>query len=117
MLAGRIPERCLDSRFRRGSGILPAGCTGLSRARPAPTRPSQPRPVESGAGVGFASWGDVLVACNGVSGEPWIVGDQSVEQRAQAVVLGVLEGDVVGAFQFDAEGEVCLLYTSPSPRD
>ncbi len=64
---------------------------------------TQARPVKVRTGIGLAARRNVGVARERVDR---ITPDDEADQRGERIVLRVLEGHAIAAFQFDADGEV-----------
>lgn len=60
-------------------------------------------PIKSFPGVGFTPWGDMLMPGDF---ESLIMMLKSIKEQSEGVILFGFVRDIIGAFEFDADGEV-----------
>ncbi len=67
-------------------------------------------PVKCDAGIGFSPGGYIRVAYDALSVDTRISVNQGYHNRGQHFILNLLVGHIIGAFEFDANGEVVTLF-------
>src|SRR5437899_5161923 len=99
---GQAVQRASPAAMR---GLVVGDRTPASRQ----CQPAQALPVEGGARVGFAAWGNVAVPGN--IADP-VSAAQRPRERREHGVLRVGIRHVVGAFEFDPDAEIVAVFAS-----